>query len=60
MKTNTISQRNACRIMRVMIRIDEQIGYAYRDGRIEDAKNLSKLFGALVTLQFGPYYFQEM
>lgn len=47
-----ISKADASRIMRVMIRIEQQIMKAYDSGRIEDGNSMARLFGGLQYHQF--------
>lgn len=47
-----ISKRHAATIMRVMVRIEQQASRAYDEGRIEDSRSLSRLFGTTFFRQF--------
>lgn len=55
-----ISKDDAAVIMRVMVRIQEQIDKASETGRHEDAKKIAHLFGAISYRQFSGAFVREL
>jgi hypothetical protein len=49
----TFNAIEALTIMRVFVRIDQQVSIAYREERVEDARSLAKLSGALSYRVYG-------
>lgn len=55
-----ISKADASRIMRVMVRIEQQVWKANRDGRFKDANSMARLYGKLQFRQFDTSLMEEL